>query len=335
MLSESQLKQRRTGISASDVAAIIGEHPWKKPIDIYLQKTEEQQHQEPDSEAVALGHFMERHLSNLYCDRAPEGTTRQIYEPRRTVRNEDEPWIMATPDRYVWEGREKLSISKRSREVMDGKASHLLEVKLVGPRVMRAWSTSDDQSDEDAVPVYVLTQVQWQMLATGYKRVDVVALLGGTSLRTYTIHRDDSMLVYLKTICEDFWKNNVQKRVPPDPDGSVAYGRYLSTVYHSSSGSVVETDNDEVIRAAVNYANINRQISELEKQKELEGQKLKAAIGELAALYGSWGKVGWTEGKGRIDYKSLAADLDISEETLEKYRKPSRTFRVNVKALKE
>ena len=39
MLTDAQIRMRRTGLSATDMARLSGENPYGGPIDVYLDKT--------------------------------------------------------------------------------------------------------------------------------------------------------------------------------------------------------------------------------------------------------------------------------------------------------
>src|SRR3990172_13295607 len=65
---------RRKGIGATGVAAILGVHPWKSPLDVYLDKRGLTQFAPSPAQAEMMewGHRHERAIATVSCER-PSG----------------------------------------------------------------------------------------------------------------------------------------------------------------------------------------------------------------------------------------------------------------------
>src|SRR5512138_3210108 len=93
-LSEKQQDMRKTGVGASEVAAVVGLHHKFRPIDVWLAK-------QPDAEPfegnsyTEFGHRIERVLGEAYQERHPDI---RIYTPG-TLRHPKFDFALASPDR--------------------------------------------------------------------------------------------------------------------------------------------------------------------------------------------------------------------------------------------
>jgi putative phage-type endonuclease len=146
------LEARRHGITASEIAVVLGLSPYGSPFELFHRKTGALPPGQPDSDAMALGRHMESYVAEQFEQRHPEfwveGEGRTLYaHPVRA-------WQLATPDRCVYDAHA---------------LAHplaVLECKIDGG--------SDEWGDDgtDEIPVHYRCQVLWQMdvlgVATGY-----------------------------------------------------------------------------------------------------------------------------------------------------------------------
>jgi hypothetical protein len=85
----------------------------------------------------------------------------------------------------------------------------------------------------------------------------------------------------------------------------------------------------ELERAALEYVEQRDVASLATEKKEIAGNLLCNAIQDARGITGDGWEAVWTETKGSVDWSSLAKDLNIAEDVIEKYRgKPSRTLKV-------
>jgi putative phage-type endonuclease len=339
-LTKKQLETRKKGISATDVAAILGLNPYRRPINVWLDKTQPVQDEEPN-QRLELGHVFEKHIADYYAHRhAPDGKWRRLYAPKTTLVHPNIEWVLATPDRFVFEipipdGDGHLPRGLKQLAT-DGKASHLAEIKLVGPYTVKDWiSDREVEMDEaDRIPMYVFCQCQWQLLVTGYQRVDVPALLGGTHFSVFEIARDQKFIDDAMTICSDFRKKYILTGAEPPPDGSAKYTDYMRNKYPGQANAKMLPAPEFVEEMVREYQALGSQIKECKSKQDELSQMIKTAIGDSDGIEGDWGKATWRLGNGRVDFKKLVSDLGISQATLDKYRKPGRTFRTTLRANK-
>lgn len=308
MLTPAQMKLRRTGLTATDMARLSGENPYGGAINVYDDKTrpepEAKNGGELDKPLIVLaderaltGQALEAGIAKRYSMDAPAGIERRILQTATTYQHLTVPWALATPDRFIFEVPEGDRVSRASllQRLKQGKlASHLLECKLVGSRLSRHWNLREtsDEPDCDRIPPYVMVQVQWQMFVLGYERVDVAAVLYGTTYKCFRIARDEAFIEALCTIGESFWKNHVLARVPPPPDGSKGYSEYLARVYPEVCTPTIEAP-EGTLAFALEYVEAQKRESEAKRDKDRAGQALKAIVREAAGLTAPWGRVMW------------------------------------------
>ena len=200
-LDAEQLASRHLFLGASEIAAVAGLSPWKTAHDVWLEKM--QLADEWSSHATRIGNLVEPILLQMYCEDTGAEVAHfgSIVHPRH-------PWMSATPDFAVADSR------------------RLGEIKMVGWRSAHHWT-----QQADGVPDYYRPQAEWQMDVCGADEVDVVALIGGTDFRIYTVKRDPELAGMLVAIGEKFWRDHVIARVPPPVDGSDSARKMLDKLF--------------------------------------------------------------------------------------------------------
>lgn len=196
---EGWLEARRRGLGGSDIAAVMGMHPFKTPLAVYLDKTGEL----PDDEA---GHRAEWgvKLEDVVCTAAVEQINAErgehglppISSRRRnailTVR--DRPWMLASIDREV-----------RGHERGPG----VLEAKTTGYWARQQWE------EGDTLPDYYHCQVQWYLAVTGWTWGVIPVLWDTANLHIEYVERDQAFVDALTAEGERFWHDHVLAGNPP------------------------------------------------------------------------------------------------------------------------
>src|SRR5690349_2159244 len=104
-LSPGQRDRRLAGITATDVAAIVGVHPYRSVIDVWREKRGEAP-PAPETERTRWGEALEPLIRADY-----EARHGARVEVPGTLEHPDAPWMLATPDgvRYPASGTEPLN----------------------------------------------------------------------------------------------------------------------------------------------------------------------------------------------------------------------------------
>lgn len=188
MLTDEQRAMRRTGITATDIAAIVGVSPWKTPLQVWCEKMGADVPATGDD--IERGEFLEDGARRWYAHR-----TGAVIEQPGTLRHPTRPLVLATPDGLV---------------TLPG-ARKVLEIKM--PRGARGWG----EPGTDEIPQHYLLQVAFQIAVTahmGVTEADVFAVLGGAPT-IYHVTSDREIEEMLCEAAERFWRDHVEPRRPP------------------------------------------------------------------------------------------------------------------------
>jgi putative phage-type endonuclease len=216
------LAERRSLITASDVAAILGEDPRRGPAAVWAQKVGEV---EADEAAwMRRGRRLEVAIAEEYS----EETGRPVHalDPYSIIRHPDLPWLGATLDRET-EG------CTANPALAAGRAP--LELKAVGGGAVREW--------REEPPLHYQIQVQIQMACTGRQWGSLTALLSGLTLTWKDLARNDRFLAAALPRLEEF-RLRVQRREPPEADGLPGTTAALKALYADEDGATVPLDYD-------------------------------------------------------------------------------------------
>jgi putative phage-type endonuclease len=258
------LAARRKGVTASEVAILLGLSPYGSPFALYHQKRGDLPDQE-DNMAMAIGRHFEDFVAGQFAELHPEfalmGSGRELFA------HPDRPWQLATPDRFVSEALE-CPPSKTAY----GTPLAVLECKTDGG--FDGWG--EDGTDE--IPVHYRCQLLWQMdvvgVGTGYL---ACLFMNRRQLRVYELTMDDAAqadLALMETEAERFLER-IDRGDPPDVDWRPATSAALKTLHPD-----VE-DRDVYIshQRAKWYHAACRNLKTAEQTKRLHENRLRDRLG--------------------------------------------------------
>lgn len=218
-MPEVQRQLRRTGVTASEMAALgrhnpetgewLSDHPFRSPLDVYAHKVHGTEVKEI-TEAMEMGSALEPLVLARYLHDHERGKLVKA----QTIRSRRNQWMIATPD--------------------------LINVLPSGTMGIEAKTTGY----WDEPPAYVVDQVhgQWEACLThGYElpdfwHVPVFQAKWGLRYKLFEVPLSEEHMTYLVGQVERFWMDHVMKRVPPkcDPtrhaDLAKAYPRNLTDI---------------------------------------------------------------------------------------------------------
>lgn len=277
---ETWLKCRSQGLGGTDVAALCGLNPHKAPIDVYNGKRgligEDTQ-----NAAMTWGLREEPIIAEHYADL--HGV--KLVEPGFMV-HPSHSWIVGTPDRLI------------------DKTKKGLEIKTANSRVAHLWG--DDGTDE--VPDAYLIQCEWYMILTGYPVWDLAVKIDSADYREYTIPENPALQKRLIEIAGDFWYNNILAGVPPEPDGSEQYVKYVQAAYPKDTGKMI-AETPQLRELAMRYTIARTDFDVAAAKKEELENLIKSIIGEASGIEGDGWKATWKKTKDSVktDY-AIALD---------------------------
>tara|TARA_Y100001973_G_scaffold45534_1_gene67797 strand:+ start:716 stop:1726 length:1011 start_codon:yes stop_codon:yes gene_type:complete len=305
---------RASGLGGTDVAGVLGLHPYKTPLDVYLEKHGEGAPFKMN-EAVEMGNKLEPIVADLYYDRrglAADGRGLKMFTPG-TIRHPDHPWAYGSPDRLIFDAKE-------------GRWLWGLEIKTTGFRSEHRWG----ESESNKYPREHLIQCAWYMWITramcklqGFEPVrfwDLCVLITGQEFRHYRIHHDQEIEDWCVEAAREFWHDSIQGSSPPQPETRDASN--LVRLWPKDEGYMLEANEDQqqLIR---DFQSVDEQIRELETQRDELKTAIKCIIGDASGIESDWFSITWKARKQtkRTDYKALVKDLNPSKDIVDQYTK--------------
>lgn len=268
MLTAGQLALRRTGITAGDVRALVGEDPYSRTAhDVFIAKTLVDAPFE-ESEAMSLGNELEPMVIRRLAAKRGLHVVRR--EPdRMTVVHPEHPTHIATPDAWL-------------APSAFHPAEAIAEVKVVGMHNAHEWG-----EPEGDAPDWVIIQATWQAHVTSMPLVHVGALIG-TEVRPFVVRPDPDLEEALIEAADRFWTDHVLPRKPPPVDGSEGAKRMLRAVWPRERRHMLRA-GPEIEQLARQYFEANRTKQSAEAAAELARQQLAEIVGEHEGIAGD----GW------------------------------------------
>lgn len=250
------LQERRSGIGASDAAAVLGIDSWRTPYQVWADKRGLLEPDDVDSEPMYWGRKLQQSILDAYSER----TGREVapWLDTEIVRHHVNRWLLCTPD------------GLQTVEGIDG----LVQVKTAAGWKAAEW--------RDEPPLAYQVQVQHEMMVTGYPHATLVVLLGGQRMVWFDCQRNVEFQAALLERLAEFWRR-VETGEPPEVDSSVQTSKVLVKLHPADSGNVVTLPKD-----AATWDVALQQAKAVIKQQETVVRacenRLKAEIGD--ATYG-------------------------------------------------
>jgi predicted phage-related endonuclease len=315
------LAARRRGITGTDVAAILGLSPWKKPIDVYRAKVGEADEIDV-TVPMMIGTALEPIILKLYSDitglvsrdllrgaaiagafpknRAQvfgRGSSAQVL-----IRHKEIPYLLATPDAFI---------PARERG---------LEAKTAG--YFSAWEWGTQGTDE--IPPYYLTQAAVYLAVTDMPIWDVGALVGDArfsgDLTLYQVERTRALESEILAAAERFWTQHVQKKIPPPIDGSSSWQAYLAKKYGRSTGRALRA-TPQIADLAAQYRDAQLRRQEAEEAELLIRNQLAETLKGADRVRGDFGSIGWVRPGERevTDWAAVARAVQASPAVIRRH----------------
>lgn len=278
---------RRKHITASNIAAICGHHPYKTPLAVYEEMV--------TGKEPFLNQAMQHGI-----DTEDEARQWAIFQSGIDFKpicatSEEIPWAAASIDGYC------------------PLHNAILEIKCPSSRRVHLDSMAG------TLPKYYVMQMQWQLFVTKatkclfvsyYKEIGTFQKSPHAVLHTLT--PDFKLIDQMKAKAQDFWKNHIVAQSPPSAEAKD----------YDEEGSIRW---QEIAQETLFWINKKKELSDLLDQCSYEIDVRKTQLEKLAGprsrvkggglLYNSY------ERRGEVDYSAIP---QIAHIDLDKYRKPSK-----------
>ena len=292
------LEVRNSGLGGSDAGAIIGLNPYKKPYQLWLEKTGQiEQEDLSDNEAVYWCTVLDEAVANRFTE-----VTGKKVRKSGLLRSDEYLFMLASPDRMV--------VGENAG----------LEIKTANGFAAKKW-------EGDEVPDSYYCQCQHYMAVTGCEKWYIACLLGGQRFVWKTIDRNDTDIQALIMAEKEFWKHVTEQTAPPVDSSAIPY---LETKYEKvKKGEPIVLPNDAHSLIAA-YVALDANIKEWELKKNDIKAKLVDMLGENESGINGEYKVSWAERKGRetFDKKKFEADHPGMLKKYTTIGNPTRTFSI-------
>lgn len=321
MTREDWLAYRFSGLGASETGAVLGLDDYISSLELYYLKIGDRPRIDTESMAAFMGREQENLIANLwqYWDGSEEGminnfrngvVQRRARRINAFVRNPLYPWLFVSLDRII------------NKHV--GYEERALELKTISHWEAQKW--------EAGLPPKYVIQVQTQLAVCEFAGGEMALLQDGRKFFVLPFDYNTTIVETIIAKTKEFW-HRVQKgrelmaqkyaalaaynyklaeelsaeidRHAPEPDGSLAYAKYLSERFNKPNkaerrGTAVEQTT------AVFLQDLNKKIKELEEQRQYHENYLKAALADHQVLdFGADGKVYWSvDARGKRIFKN-------------------------------
>jgi putative phage-type endonuclease len=268
------LEIRKRGIGSSDAAAAVGLNPYKSSLELWLEKTGQDQDlpkTDPNDESSPAywGTLLEPIVAAHYTKR----TGKKVRRINAVLQHPSEPWMLANID----------------REILGDESVQILECKTAGLNGAPLW--------KDGVPEYVQLQVMHQLAVTGKHAADVAVLVCGQELQIHRIERDEQVIAHLIALERAFW-NYVETRQQPPADGSESADRALRCLYPNDRGQTLDFTGDlEMSGTFCDLVAVRQVLTEHLKLEADLKQRIQQRMGEASRALFDGGDVSWKRSK--------------------------------------
>lgn len=297
MSHDEWLKARRLGIGGSDAAAVVGMSRYRSPIEVFLDKTDDDRLPEvEDNDKMWVGRMLEATIAEMW----EEKTGKKCARRNAILQHDDHDWMLANIDRWVVGENAGLEIKTGSSYVMDD------------------WKGG-------SIPTEYELQCLHYMAVTGADRWYIAALIGNDFVLR-TIERDEDTIKYLINVEQDFWMHNVCEKIMPPPDGSDASAKALKLVYPEAEEGIT-VDLDDLQDTLARLIDVKQLVKKLKAEMSELEQTIQGRMGNAEAAWIGTRQVTWKNRQGRV-----SVDVDALKENepsvFEKYKKQGKPYRV-------
>lgn len=258
-LTAEQHAERRTGIGGSEAAAACGLGRRMSARELYhVKRGDLTPETASDDDSAWIGHALEPMLARRYRD----DTGRRVSLCKDTLRHPDLPFLLAHPDRLVYQNR-------------------ILELKV------RFSTDGWGPAGSDNVPDEEMLQCMHYLAVTGRPFADLQCIFSGVEFRRYTLPRDETLIDNLISAESDFWTRVEAGDPPPLDFEHPSTPRLVRELYPGTDGRflIAGQDVDEsIVHWHEVLAEASARAGEYERAAELARAHILAEMRTAARL---------------------------------------------------
>jgi len=227
---------RSTGLGGTDLAAILGVHPYVTPMEVWARKRGLMDDIEMN-DPMYWGLQLEPVIAEEYAFRSGAKLIdlKDVTGGSTAFRHPKNDFMFGSPDRLVPQDRK------------------VLEVKTAGQFQSKNWGHELD--GPDGIPEHYVLQVRWYLAFPWFNdgaslplSADLAVLIGGRDFRCYEIARNEQIESELIETARVFWSNHIVTGIPPEESSDPSDRDILSKHYsEDASDMIVATPEIEKI----------------------------------------------------------------------------------------
>jgi putative phage-type endonuclease len=303
------LAARRTCVTGTDIAAILGVHPYVSIADVWANK-------------IGIIDEIDENPTMYWGKRleyivGEEWFKRREFGPGARLRTGE--WIHTEMDGFRAGGTPDYSVD------IDGEPVSWLECKTAS-----AWAAGWGFGEQN-FPTQYYCQCQWYMLLTGAPEWNLAVLIGGNDFRDYVVPAHKGLQKMMIERAGSFWRDYVVAKQSPPADSSESYRKAVGSLLPCSATEHA-TSTDDIEEAAMKLALAKKHAKENEDWiNQLQNTIVEhAAKHQTDTVIGKNWKCSYKEQAGRksFDYKKLFGDFGITQNMLKDYEKVGKPYRV-------
>lgn len=255
------LAERAKGIGASDAPIVLGISPYKTPYQLWSEKVGLIEPPDySDREWIEWGHRLEPIIAKAYAERS--GRRIDPWPQFGIVRHKTFDWMACTPDAVQWGQPAGFGTMEPSLG--------MLQVKAVGGYFAAEW--------KETPPLHYQVQLQHELEVTDCAWGTLAALIGGQKLLWFDFARNDKFIAAMLEQEAEFWRR-VEEEDPPEVDESPETTKILQQLHPQDNGESIALPPAAVVWDE-QLDVTKEQLKELDGQKRLLENRLRAAIGD-------------------------------------------------------
>lgn len=274
-------EERRSIIGGTDMAAIAGFSPWRKPWDVAAEKKGLIPPLE-SSELMDWGLLLEEPIAKEYARR----TGHRVRRVNQLVRDKEHPFLGGHPDRLV--------IGQRRG----------VEVKTVRGKGAQEWSAP---GEPQKVPKHYYVQCMHYLGVMRFETWDLVPLFNMSAMRIYEILANPQVIAILRDKAVAFHQRFIAGDELPPMEPSEAAQAYLKATYPGNTMETFVAANPEQEEWISKWLEAKAKREKAEEEENRWKLKLQAAIGSASGIQGATDVITWKKDR---DSMALVTDWE-------------------------
>lgn len=201
-----------------------------------------------------------------------------------------------------------------------------LDRLIVGEKAILECKTTHEYNKEewkdDEIPLNYILQCMHYLAVTGYEKCYIACLIGGNKFIYKEILRDENVIKTLIEKEEIFWKEHVEKKIPPSVDGSEGCKKRLDNQYEPTDNLSIDLEKQSKIDLLI------QELEGLKSQKKIYDDKIKfigvnitEAENKIKTILGAKGTI------NTKNYKLVYKDYEVKEKMTKGYKYSRLTFK--------